>query len=626
MAGEDQLTVVDSQPLPDLQVVDSQPLPGTQPDTGIWAGVKRNTVGLVTGLYHAFSDPATDQEKAELKQKVDAENANGGKVPEDLATNPSRVTLAYHRLVDAPASDLAQKGQNEQKAAKDLLAQGENWKGGNLYTSGLVDRGLAAVPMLGPWINGVAQRYESGDRSGAATDLAAALAFKHAEPLAKTGAAAAGAAVDALPSAGDVGLAARTPKGALKPSVKAAATAAGAFAGHMTGVPFAGELGGAVLGPRVADALIPKLPTDLPSTGTGAPLPSADEFYEAKAKELMDRQKQQDVIDRKTARDQKAQDLAQSRLPNVTKLPLRETVPTRPLTPESIPGPDTSGKGNLLTPIAKTGDVRAGQELQRRGRNVLYVPEDEYAAPRERITFPQAPDLPGGPRGFGQTAEAAPSTTASTTGEYPMASDSVSGLKVRDHIPNTDSIGATFNNPKVMPGIREVPFSDFDAPADKSPRSRDLAGQIKQSGEINPLIVAIDKDGPYILEGAHRYDALKMNGHETFPAKVVIDGDNPPVDTSRPDYAYRVRNQGEEGIPIGSRNNGAHATTDLEDAQRLMPGRQMAENGEPQEVVKYDLSKLKEGKDYVRLPREGAPDWIRMLRPLGEGEVQPVTH
>jgi hypothetical protein len=92
----------------------------------------------------------------------------------------------------------------------------------------------------------------------------------------------------------------------------------------------------------------------------------------------------------------------------------------------------------------------------------------------------------------------------------------------------------------------------------------------------------------------------------------------------KPTVAYRVRNQGEEGVPIGgSKSNAAHATTDLEDAHKLAPGRESV-TGEPQEIVKYDLSKLKEGTDYVRVPRPGQPDWIRMLRPLKESEVQPV--
>jgi hypothetical protein len=61
--------------------------------------------------------------------------------------------------------------------------------------------------------------------------------------------------------------------------------------------------------------------------------------------------------------------------PSITKVPITSQ-PSSPLTPQSVPGPDTSGKGNLLTGIAKRGDVRAADELMRRGRGVLYVPDN----------------------------------------------------------------------------------------------------------------------------------------------------------------------------------------------------------------------------------------------------------
>src|ERR1041384_1563134 len=149
-------------------------------ETGGWAGVKRNTVRFVSNLYHAFSDPATEKEKQGLMMKVQAEKewqkAHGydpNEVDERVATNPSRATLAYHRLIDAPASHLQAKGHDEEAAARDLLSKGETFKGVNLYASGLADKTLAAIPMIGPAINSIAERYESGDKSGAATDLAA---------------------------------------------------------------------------------------------------------------------------------------------------------------------------------------------------------------------------------------------------------------------------------------------------------------------------------------------------------------------------------------------------------------------------------------------------------------------
>lgn len=167
--------------------------PPAKPETGVWAGIKRNTVGMVAGLYHAFTDPATDQEKTELMQKVQAEKQwqrehgyDPNEVSEKLATNPDSVTLAYHRLIDAPAKHLQEKGKDEQAAAKDLLSNGHLWKGSNLYTSGATDRLLSAVPGIGPWLNSVAERAEKGDISGAATDVAAAAAFSRPSEMAKT--------------------------------------------------------------------------------------------------------------------------------------------------------------------------------------------------------------------------------------------------------------------------------------------------------------------------------------------------------------------------------------------------------------------------------------------------------
>ncbi len=76
------------------------------------------------------------------------------------------------------------KGSNERAAAKDLMSHGQIWKGANTYLSGLTDTGLSAIPLAGPAINSIAERFERGDRSGAATDLVAALAM---ENMAKRG-------------------------------------------------------------------------------------------------------------------------------------------------------------------------------------------------------------------------------------------------------------------------------------------------------------------------------------------------------------------------------------------------------------------------------------------------------
>jgi Large polyvalent protein associated domain 38/ParB-like nuclease domain len=116
-----------------------------------------------------------------------------------------------------------------------------------------------------------------------------------------------------------------------------------------------------------------------------------------------------------------------------------------------------------------------------------------------------------------------------TDSVYPRAGRTVDGLEVRGDIPNLSSISATFEDYTVLPGVRAIPFRDFhafQAPIDAkktSGRVQDLAGQIRASGEINPLIVVLDQQGPYILEGAHRIDALQLLGKTEFPAVVVVD-------------------------------------------------------------------------------------------------------
>jgi uncharacterized ParB-like nuclease family protein len=115
--------------------------------------------------------------------------------------------------------------------------------------------------------------------------------------------------------------------------------------------------------------------------------------------------------------------------------------------------------------------------------------------------------------------------------------DEVAGLTVREYVPNIDSISASLENYEVLSGIRKVPARAFDAEyldslraGSLDKRTADLSEQIKQSKEINPLIVAVDSKGAYIIEGGHRFDALMTQGRESVPAKVVIDQDDPPTE------------------------------------------------------------------------------------------------
>jgi len=114
--------------------------------------------------------------------------------------------------------------------------------------------------------------------------------------------------------------------------------------------------------------------------------------------------------------------------------------------------------------------------------------------------------------------------------EYPIAGEVVDGRTVLNNIDNTSSIGASLYHYRVLNKIREVPMSDFEVSGkhysvEGTRRIAQLANEIQQSREISPLIVVIDKEGPYVLEGSHRLSALKLLNAKSFPALVVIDYD-----------------------------------------------------------------------------------------------------
>ena len=118
-----------------------------------------------------------------------------------------------------------------------------------------------------------------------------------------------------------------------------------------------------------------------------------------------------------------------------------------------------------------------------------------------------------------------------------QSGDTVDGRFVRSDIPNTSSISASLDDYSILPGVQEVPLNIFETKGKPSyysvseeKRTKNLADQIKESKEINPLIVVLDKEGAYILEGGHRFDALRELDAKSMPAMVVVDKNNPPMD------------------------------------------------------------------------------------------------
>jgi len=115
--------------------------------------------------------------------------------------------------------------------------------------------------------------------------------------------------------------------------------------------------------------------------------------------------------------------------------------------------------------------------------------------------------------------------------EYPMAGSSIGNLRVSNEIPNLSSISATLNEWEELPGIRKVPMKDFDFTSlhdlyySKSDfdRVRELAKEIERNEYIDPLIVVIDCEGLYVLEGGHRLGALFILKKKAIPALIVLD-------------------------------------------------------------------------------------------------------
>lgn len=122
----------------------------------------------------------------------------------------------------------------------------------------------------------------------------------------------------------------------------------------------------------------------------------------------------------------------------------------------------------------------------------------------------------------------------------------VDGREVLPDVPNMDSIGASVEDPEVLPGIREVPMSAFDSDykprphsVQESQRLDKLVAAITNSKQISPLIVVIDDQGPYVLEGGHRFDALHKMGAKSFPAVVVIDKDSAGEDPDEWKWSFQ---------------------------------------------------------------------------------------
>lgn len=205
----------------------------------------------------------------------------------------------------------------------------------------------------------------------------------------------------------------------------------------------------------------------------------------------------------------------------ITNALKKKTEPAAPVVTETVP---VSPRSNPQRPVAgelPPAPIEMGPAPD--GSFVRSVPA-EYP----EVSFPKPEPAPVGPS---PVVSKPIRLSVYTALDLPKAGTEVSGLKVRGTIPNVNSIKSSFTKYEEIPGVREVSMDDFNSAPPKfyskseEARTKQLADQIGASKELNPLIVAIDEKGPYILEGGHRFDALKLLGVKSFPAIVVKDLD-----------------------------------------------------------------------------------------------------
>jgi hypothetical protein len=91
-----------------------------------------------------------------------------------------------------------------------------------------------------------------------------------------------------------------------------------------------------------------------------------------------------------------------------------------------------------------------------------------------------------------------------------------------------DTADAHFTSSEVLKGVHDVPLKTLGLTgyddAKSVARIARLAEQIKESGEVSPIMVGIDRNGEaYVMEGQHRARALQLLGSDSIPAKIVLD-------------------------------------------------------------------------------------------------------
>ncbi len=202
----------------------------------------------------------------------------------------------------------------------------------------------------------------------------------------------------------------------------------------------------------------------------------------------------------------------------------------------------TPGEDEIIHPHGCTYKVTRTPFRNQKDGQMLITLEEQEDHP------PQPISAPGANAKFSSewSEEQHRRDTGGRFAEYEHAGKVVDGREVLSHVPNEDSIEASLTDYKILPGIRQVPMAAFDQEYKPRPHSKSeaerlnkLQYEIEESKSLKPLIVVIDKEGPYILEGGHRYDALHRMGAKAVPAKVVIDTESAGSDPKAWNWKYK---------------------------------------------------------------------------------------
>ena len=110
----------------------------------------------------------------------------------------------------------------------------------------------------------------------------------------------------------------------------------------------------------------------------------------------------------------------------------------------------------------------------------------------------------------------------------PVAGSLVDGYRVLGGVDNLESIRSSLTDYVVLRGLRAFPTRGFRGKrsfyaADDWNRVEQLTRRIRTSMTNSPLIIVIERRGPYVLEGAHRMAAMVDLGASAVPALVVLD-------------------------------------------------------------------------------------------------------